>query len=106
MGPTLQGLGSQAKGAPRAIILYQEPAVTRFFSAKSRIAIGLVSILASAILIATVLGIVPDRRTAVMDGRAKLCETIAVISSILVTNGELRRRRKRTRPRSPRVGPC
>ncbi|OHB79920.1 MAG: hypothetical protein A2W31_02480, partial [Planctomycetes bacterium RBG_16_64_10] len=65
--------------------------MVRLFSAKSRITIGLASLLASVVLVATVLGLVPDRRAAVMEGRAKLCETMAVISSVLVTRGELRR---------------
>ena len=60
-------------------------------SAKSRIAFGQVCLLGSILLLAIVLGIVPDRRQAVLDGRANLCEAIAINSSILVSRNDLQR---------------
>lgn len=63
----------------------------RFLSARFRIAFGLVCMLASVLLLAIVLGVIPDRRQAVLQGRAKLCEAIAVNSSILVNRADIRR---------------
>src|SRR4051812_17647173 len=51
-------------------------------SARSRIAVGLVFMLVSVLSLAMALGIVPSERTAVMAGRAKFCEAVAVSSSI------------------------
>ncbi|MEM9351492.1 MAG: ATP-binding protein [Planctomycetota bacterium] len=55
-----------------------------WFSAKSRIAFGQVCLLSSIILLAIVLGIVPDRQQAVLEGRASLCEAVAIQASMLV----------------------
>lgn len=56
-----------------------------------RILIGLSSLLVSILLGALALNIVPDRRTAVMEGRSQLCEAIAVNSSVLVNRDDMRR---------------
>lgn len=60
-------------------------------STRFRIVIGLASLLVSVMLGAMALDIVPDRRTAVMEGRNQLCEAIAVNSSVLVNRGDIRR---------------
>ncbi|MBT8484860.1 MAG: response regulator [Phycisphaerales bacterium] len=58
-------------------------------SAKSRIVVGLVFLLVSVQLTAVTLGLVPDRYGAHMHGRAKLCEAVAIASSIDVGEGDL-----------------
>ena len=60
-------------------------------SAKSRISFGLVSLSVSVLMGAMVLGIIPDRTEAVLKGRARLCESVAVSSSAFVSRGDLRR---------------
>lgn len=60
-------------------------------STRFRIVIGLASLLMSVMLGAMALEIVPDRRSAVLDGRNQLCEAIAVNSSVLVNRGDIRR---------------
>jgi PAS domain S-box-containing protein len=63
----------------------------KFFTAKSRIAFGQVFLLISVMLTAVNLGIVPNRREAILDGRAKLCEAIAVNASMLVQENKINR---------------
>ncbi len=63
----------------------------RTLSAKSRIALGQVGIVASLVLAAMFLGLVPDRDSAVREGRAALAEAIAANSSVFVTQADLRR---------------
>jgi PAS domain S-box-containing protein len=60
-------------------------------STRFRIVIGLASLLMSVMLGAMALDLVPDRRTAVLEGRDQLCEAIAVNSSVLVNRGDIRR---------------
>ncbi|MFV2065456.1 MAG: ATP-binding protein [Pirellulales bacterium] len=60
-------------------------------SAKARITIGLMCIQLSVLLTALVLGIVPERSAAVMEGRAKLCESIAVNGSVRISRNDIRR---------------
>ncbi len=60
-------------------------------STRFRIVVGLASLLVSVMLGAMALDLVPDRRTAVMEGRNQLCESIAVNSSVLVNRGDIRR---------------
>ena len=62
----------------------------RLFSAKTRIAFGQFCLLSSTLMLAIVLGVVPDKRQAVLDGRAKLCESVAINSSLLVGNRDIR----------------
>ncbi len=59
-----------------------------FLSVKSRITLGLVSMLTSSIMLAIFFGIGPDVREATIQGRAALCESIALNSSILVGRGD------------------
>jgi hypothetical protein len=60
-------------------------------TAKSRIAIGQVGLLTSLVLIAILLGLVPDRTSAVLQGRAVLAEALAANSSVFVTQADIRR---------------
>jgi len=53
--------------------------------------IGLVAIVTSVLLTALLLRIIPDHGNAVMQGRADLCEAIAVNSSVLVSRNDIRR---------------
>jgi PAS domain S-box-containing protein len=57
-------------------------------SARTRIAIGLVFLLVSVLWLGQAIGIIPNERSAIMDGRAKLCEAIAVNSSVFAERGE------------------
>src|SRR5687767_7754786 len=60
-------------------------------SARSRITIGLASLLVTVLCTAIMLGLVPERRSAVLAGRGALCESIAVSASDYIGRGELRR---------------
>ncbi len=64
--------------------------VTKRISARSRIAIGLVFLLVSVLSLAMSMGIVPSERTAIMAGRAKFCEAVAVNSSIFAERKDLK----------------
>ena len=63
----------------------------KYITTRTRIAFGLTCLLVSVLLLATLLGIVPDRDRAVIEGRSALCEAIAVNSSVLVTQQDLKR---------------
>jgi signal transduction histidine kinase/CheY-like chemotaxis protein/HPt (histidine-containing phosphotransfer) domain-containing protein len=56
----------------------------KFLNPKARIATGLVGIVISLVMLAFFLNIIPDRNSAVREGRAALAETIAVYSTALV----------------------
>ncbi|MDB5302750.1 MAG: rpfC 3 [Phycisphaerales bacterium] len=58
-------------------------------SARSRIAIGQVLLLVSVLWLAIALGIVPSERSAIMSGRAKLCEAIAINSSAFLEHNDV-----------------
>ncbi len=58
-------------------------------SAKFHLAMGLTSIVLSLMLIAIFLNLIPDRRQAVIDGRAALSESIAASSSLFLQNRDL-----------------
>ncbi len=63
----------------------------RHITATTRITIGLVCLSLSVWLLATTLGLIPDRRSAVMQGRANLCESIAMSCSLLATARETKK---------------
>ena len=63
----------------------------RHFTVKSRITFGLVCILASWMVMASVIGIGPQERDAILNGRGQLCEAIAVNSSIIISQNDVRR---------------
>ena len=60
-------------------------------STRLRIVIGLTSVLVSAMLTAVVLQIAPDSREAEVKARARLCEALAVNSSVLVGREDINR---------------
>lgn len=60
-------------------------------SPRLRITIGLASLLMSVLLGAMVLRIVPDQRQAVTEGRSRLCEAMAVNSSVMVSRQDMNR---------------
>ena len=61
------------------------------FSAKSRITFGLVCLLVSVLSLASMIGVIPDPHTQVQQGRAHVCETLAITSSDYISRNELRR---------------
>jgi len=63
-------------------------------SVKLRIVLGLVCLLASILLIGAACGLVPDRQSAVLEGRGALCEALAVHCSTLISRGDLARLEK------------
>ena len=58
-------------------------------SAQSRIAIGQVFLLIGVMWMAVAIGLVPSERKALMDGRARFCEAIAVYGSVFVEHRDL-----------------
>ncbi|HBP86952.1 MAG TPA: ATP-binding protein [Nitrospirales bacterium] len=60
-------------------------------STKSRMAIGQVSLLVSILLTASLFGLMPDRVSAIREGRAALAEAIAANNSILITQEDVDR---------------
>ena len=46
-------------------------------NAKSRIALGQIGLLASVLLAASFVGLIPDQRASIRDGRAALAEALA-----------------------------
>ena len=60
-------------------------------SPRTRIALGLVSMVVCLLIAASYLGLVPDRQGAILQGRAALAETIAVNSSVFITRNDIRR---------------
>jgi len=58
-------------------------------SSRWRIAFGLVALLVSVLMLAVAIGLVPSQRETIIDARAKLCESIAVSSSVLATRGDV-----------------
>ena len=58
---------------------------------KYRVVLGLVGITVSLVMLASLLGIVPDRASAVREGRAVLAEAIAVHGTSLVMSADAQR---------------
>jgi PAS domain S-box-containing protein len=58
-------------------------------SARWRIAFGLVALLSSVLMLAVGIGMVPSQRELIVESRARLCEAVAVCSSILATRGDM-----------------
>lgn len=54
------------------------------FSTKTRLAFGLACLLVSAMMLAQLLGMIPERRQDILHGRAMLCEAVAIENSGLV----------------------
>jgi len=64
-----------------------------FLSPKISITMGLVGVMTSLVMLAFFLNIIPDRNSAVREGRGALAETIAVYSSALVKTAKIQRLR-------------
>ncbi|MGE0607854.1 MAG: ATP-binding protein [Pirellulales bacterium] len=62
-----------------------------FVTARSRMTFGLACILVSVLCTAMTIGLVPERESALLAGRAELCETIAMCGSDYLARGEMRR---------------
>jgi PAS domain S-box-containing protein len=60
-----------------------------FITAKTKIVIGLIGILVSVLFAALALGLVPDSREAVMQGRAQFCESVAISSSAFISRRDV-----------------
>jgi hypothetical protein len=67
-------------------------------SARFFVSLGLASLLASVLLLATYVDVVPDRHAAIRQGRGALAEAIAVNTSALLGDQDLSRA-KACRPR-------
>lgn len=68
--------------------------ISRFYKnhgTTMRIAMGQCSVLITLLLLAAFAGLIPDRNSAVIQGRASLAEAIASNSSIFITRADLRR---------------
>ncbi len=65
--------------------------VTKPKSTLFRISLGLSGMVVSFLLVATIIGLVPDRNAAIREGHGRLAEAIAVNSSIFITVSDLRR---------------
>ena len=63
----------------------------RFFSTKTYIALGLVSIVSSSLLAASFFGLIPDRVAAAREGRVALAEAVAASSTALLSGDDPRR---------------
>jgi PAS domain S-box-containing protein len=61
----------------------------RRLNVKHRVVLGLVGLTVSFVMLAFMLGIVPDRVSAVREGRAALAEAIAVHSTVAVMSGNV-----------------
>src|SRR4051812_26617746 len=59
-----------------------------FLTARTKIVIGLVGLLISILFVALALGIVPDNRQAVMQGRAQFCEAVAISTSAFLSRDD------------------
>jgi len=60
-------------------------------STRFRLVLGLSGMLVSLLLLAAMIGLVPDQHGAIRDGHARLAEAIAVNTSIFITNSDIRR---------------
>lgn len=58
-------------------------------STKARLAIGMAGIVVSIVLVSGMLGLIPNERALVLEGRAGIAEAIAVNSSVFITQSDL-----------------
>ena len=63
----------------------------RLFTPKTTITFGLVSIMVSTMISVLFIGIAPNAKEAEMRGRARLCESIAIDTSIHFSRNDLTR---------------
>ena len=59
------------------------------FSTTARISLSMAGVMVSLLLFAHYLGLIPDERLAVMEGRRKLCEAMAINFSLLAESGQI-----------------
>jgi len=59
-----------------------------WISPQLKITLGLASIVVSALMLAAMLGIIPDHERTVMESRGDICETLAVSGCQLIANGD------------------
>ncbi len=55
-----------------------------------RLAIGATSIVVSTLMISVFIGLIPDKASSIADGRAQLCEVVAVYNSALLAKNDIR----------------
>jgi hypothetical protein len=60
-----------------------------YLTARTKIVIGLVGLLISILFVALSLGLIPDNREAVMQGRSRFCEAVAISSSAFISQHDL-----------------
>jgi PAS domain S-box-containing protein len=58
-------------------------------SSRSRIALGQTALLVSVLLLAVAVGLMPSPRDTILEGRAKLCESIAISSSVMAARNDI-----------------
>ena len=63
----------------------------RFLGTKAYVAVGLGAIVTTAVVLAMLIGLLPDRHGAQRDGRASLAESVAASASALLSAQEERR---------------
>ena len=63
----------------------------RIFNTRVYIALGLVSLIATVVLGASMIGLIPDRAGAIREGRAALAETLAAEATALVSQNDVAR---------------
>ena len=63
--------------------------MSRQITARLRLAVGAAGIVSSLLLVAVLAGVVPDHRQRAAQGRAELCEAIAVYSSAMLARGDV-----------------
>ena len=60
----------------------------KIITAKTQLSLGLVCMLMSVLCSAMLFGLVPEQKSAVMRGRADLCESVAIVSSQLIAKDQ------------------
>jgi PAS domain S-box-containing protein len=77
-----------------------------WLSTRLRISIGLACLTLSVLLLSMLIGVLPDREKAVLEGRRALCEAIAVNSSLVISQQDVARLQavlKMTAERNPDI---
>ena len=69
--------------------LREAKSVLNRIPARSKITVGLGCLLVGVLLLAMAAGLVPNETQAIMAGRAKFCEAVAVHCSVLVARGDI-----------------
>lgn len=65
----------------------------RLFNTTSRMAFSVASITVSAVLFAGLIGLIPDQDKAVMEGRARLCQSAGISFTLLATREDFTKSR-------------